>query len=101
ARTTTPDRPVTQVAEVMRRHRVNQLPVIDPDTERLVGIVTRSDLLRVFARTDAEICVEITDEVLAHIPETDRARVQVAVLDGAVTLRGRVRHHSTIKDIMH
>ncbi|MFE8993033.1 CBS domain-containing protein [Streptomyces collinus] len=48
------DATVAEAARVMARHRVERLPVVD-DEERLVGIVTRRDLLQVFLRPDPEI----------------------------------------------
>ncbi|MBE9046386.1 CBS domain-containing protein [Pleurocapsales cyanobacterium LEGE 10410] len=43
--TITPDAPVSQAAELMLNQRINRLPVVD-QTERLVGIITRNDLLK-------------------------------------------------------
>jgi CBS domain-containing protein len=39
-----PDTPVTGVAEKMARYRVRRIPVVDGD-ERLIGIVSRDDLV--------------------------------------------------------
>jgi acetoin utilization protein AcuB len=39
-----PDRPLDEAAEIMRKHRLGSLPVLD--RERLVGVVTETDLLR-------------------------------------------------------
>jgi hypothetical protein len=50
-----------------------------------VGIVTRSDLLRAFARSDEEISREI-DDLVRSIPVAPHDPVDVAVLDGDVTL---------------
>lgn len=43
--TIAPDAPISQAADVMLEKRVNRLPVVDR-TEKLIGIVTRNDLLR-------------------------------------------------------
>lgn len=43
--TITPDASVSQAAELILNQRINRLPVID-DAEKLVGIVTRNDLLK-------------------------------------------------------
>ena len=44
---------VAQAARIMCEQRVNRLPVVKGG--KLVGIVTRADLVRAFTRTDAEI----------------------------------------------
>jgi CBS domain-containing protein len=59
ARTADPSPAVAEAAEAMRRHHINQLPVVQPETGALIGIVTRSDLLRVYERDDEEILAEI------------------------------------------
>ena len=43
--TITPDASVSQAAELILNQRINRLPVID-DVGKLVGIVTRNDLLK-------------------------------------------------------
>ena len=43
--TISPDAPVSQAAELMLTKRINRLPVVD-ETEKLVGIVTRDNLLK-------------------------------------------------------
>jgi CBS domain-containing protein len=55
--TITAYRPIAAAARLMLEHGVNRLPVVKND--RLVGIVTRADLVRAFDRTDAEIENEI------------------------------------------
>jgi osmotically-inducible protein OsmY len=59
-----------------------------------VGIVSRSDVLRVFLRTDGEICDEIRREVIARTLWLDPSRLGVTVSDGVVTLEGQVENHS-------
>jgi CBS domain-containing protein len=56
----------------------------------LVGIVSRSDLLRVFLRPDREILDEIVDEVLESTPGLVPGAIRAHVRDGVVTLHGRV-----------
>jgi len=53
-------RPIPVAAALMLEQGVNRLPVVDGG--QLVGIVTRADLVRAFARDDAEIKQEIRDE---------------------------------------
>jgi CBS domain-containing protein len=91
ARTIAPWRPVSAAAAQMLEERVNRLPVVD-DEGRLVGIVTRADLVRAFVRPDAEIERDIRKEVLerALLLETPGA-VTVTVEGGNVMLGGSVR----------
>jgi CBS domain-containing protein len=79
----------------MDRHHVERLPVVD-DADRLVGIISRADLLRVFLRRDLTICEEITAEVLTRTLGLEPASVTVQVTDGRVTLSGIVSHSSLI-----
>ncbi|WP_460917097.1 BON domain-containing protein [Plantactinospora veratri] len=65
------------------------------DRNRLMGIVTRSDLLKVHDRLDAVIRDEVTQRVLRRglmIPAGD---VRAEVDDGLVTLTGRTGRRTT------
>ena len=81
-----PQRPVALAAARMIERGVNRLPVVDEG--RLVGIVTRADLIQAFVRTDAEIAQEIRDDVVVRGLRLERHSVQVEVEDGEVTLTG-------------
>ncbi|WP_030690699.1 CBS domain-containing protein [Streptomyces globisporus] len=84
---------VADAARLMVRRGVERLPVIDEE-ERLVGIVTRRDLLGVYLRPDAEIRRRIREDVLSDAMDLPGYAVDVHVLDGVVTLGGRVRQRS-------
>ena len=86
--------PVAQAARTMNRHRVRRLLVVD-ESDRIIGIISRSDLLRVFLRPDEEIREEIHNDVLEGILRLGRAGVQAQVHEGVVTLRGEVENRST------
>lgn len=75
-------------AAVMLDNRIDRLPVLEG--RRLVGIVTRADLVRAFSRSDEEIEREIREEVLLHTYWIPEGKVQVAVRDGEVTVTGTV-----------
>ncbi len=82
-----PDEPVRYAARLMYARRLQRLPVTGPGG-LLAGIVTRSDVLTVFRRTDEEIRREVTQDVIADGFFTDPARFTVTVHDGIVTLEG-------------
>lgn len=46
-----PDQPAAAAAQLIERHGIKRLPVVD-DLGRLVGIVSRADLVDVYARGD-------------------------------------------------
>src|SRR5262249_21132890 len=83
--TISPTMPVSTAASWMVESGINRLPVVQRDA--LVGIITRHDLVRVFARPDAEIEREIREDALAGTAWPDA--IQVMVKDGEVTLRGQ------------
>ena len=84
-----PERPVSVAAKLMLEHGVNRLPVVK--LGKLVGIVTRADLVRAFTRTDAEIERELREDVLARTMWIEPGRVDVEVRNGVVTLTGRLQ----------
>ncbi|MEU9573574.1 CBS domain-containing protein [Streptomyces massasporeus] len=90
-----PEQRLADAARVMERHRIERLPVVDEE-DRLIGIATRRDLLRVFLRTDEEIRQEIIDEVLTKAMCLPPRTVIVSVHDGTATLEGRLERRSDI-----
>ena len=83
-------RPVAVAARRMLDHGVNRLPVVQQG--RLVGIVTRADLVRAFARPDEQIVDDIRDIVaLQQELWGDEQPVEVRIDAGEVTLAGGVR----------
>ncbi|MEU3065058.1 CBS domain-containing protein [Streptomyces subrutilus] len=93
------ERTVTEAARLMTRRGVERLPVVDEE-DRLVGIVTRRDLLRVFLRPDHEIRRCVIDDVLAETMGIDPEAVGVRVRDGVVTLDGRLARSSQIRVVV-
>lgn len=84
-----PTRSVNEAAALMLTHSVNRLPVVDAHGE-LVGIVTRTDLLRAFIRADVEIEKEIKQDVVLQTLWTTQDKFHIDVEAGEVTLEGRV-----------
>jgi len=91
--TIAPGADVSAAAKAMVDHGVNRLPVLDHG--RLVGIVTRADLLRAFQRSDEEIEREISEDVLLHTLWIDPDSVALVVNEGEITIGGLVENRST------
>ncbi|MFI0980847.1 CBS domain-containing protein [Streptomyces sp. NPDC021093] len=91
---------IAEAARSMARHSVERLPVVDEE-DRLVGIVTRRDLLQVFLRPDDEIRHEVIEEVLVRTLWLPPQSVGVSVTDGVVTLDGQLERLSEIPVAVH
>jgi CBS domain-containing protein len=91
------DAPVTDIVELMEEHRVKRVPVIDGD--RVVGVVSRADLLRALSVTargraqaapdDRTIRESILD-TLAHESWAPKTTLNVTVVNGVVDLWGTI-----------
>jgi hypothetical protein len=68
--------------------------VVDAVTGRLTGVITRSDLLAVYERPDEDIRGEILHGIIEHTLGMPPGRFEVAVVGGAVTIRGHLERHS-------
>jgi CBS domain-containing protein len=88
-----PNRPLAEAATLMLEFKVNRLPVVED--ERLVGIVTRADLVRAFTRSDEELEREIREDVVLQSLWIDPTRIGITVRNGYVTLRGTVETRTT------
>jgi CBS domain-containing protein len=90
-----PDATVAEAARRMHTAQVKRLPVLD-EGGRLVGIVSRADLLKVFNRPDQAIRREIIDEVIVGKFMMDPNRFFIHVTDGVVVLQGRAERRSLL-----
>ncbi|SIM75117.1 CBS domain-containing protein [Micromonospora cremea] len=93
--TTCPQASLPAAARLLDREQVKRLPVLD-DLGRLVGIVSRADLLRVHLRSDAEIREDVVQEVLRRVLAVRDGLVTVEVRHGEVTLAGRLDRRSAV-----
>ncbi|MFE7607070.1 CBS domain-containing protein [Streptomyces celluloflavus] len=85
------DDSLIRAARIMTEQCVERLPVLDEEA-RLVGIVTRRDLLQIFVRPDADIRDEVIDEVMVRALWLSPHTVNVTVHGGVVTLSGDVEN---------
>jgi CBS domain-containing protein len=82
-----PGASVPATARLMHAHNIRRLPVVD-DTGKLLGVVSRRDLISVFLRPDAEIAAqvgELLDEILPAVP----GEIKVTVRNGVVVMTGQ------------
>ncbi|WP_406258207.1 CBS domain-containing protein [Streptomyces chartreusis] len=93
--TARPEWTVVEAARAMERGGVKRLPVVDA-AGRLIGVISRADLLRVFLRGDRAIREEITGDVLIRTLGIPPDAVTAHVVDSRVTLRGVVERRSMI-----
>jgi CBS domain-containing protein len=90
-----PSLSVSAAARRMQKARVKRL-VVENDLGRVVGIVTRSDLLKMHLRPDADLRHDITEEILRQLLAVEPGTVQVEVSEGVVTLLGRLHFRSAV-----
>lgn len=94
---------VSHAAHVMYDRKISCLPVVDGG--RLIGVITRADVLGVFGRTDADIRWEVLDKVILREFLAEPEAFTVTVQDGVVTLMGRPQTaevgHSIVAAVRH
>ena len=95
--TVTEDTPVDRIVHLMEKHRVKRIPV--EREGRLVGIVSRANILRAVANVAADIKpveasdTAIRDRLLAFLKEqrwAPMALIEVTVRNGIVRLYGEI-----------
>ena len=82
-----------EAARVMEHEGIKRIPVVD-ETGRLIGVISRSDILRAFARPDSEIIRELSDDVIRRVLWIDQKRVKIGCENGNLTLSGQLETRS-------
>ncbi|MGH3237693.1 MAG: CBS domain-containing protein [Streptosporangiaceae bacterium] len=95
--TVSPDDTVEHAARLMYDRKVKRLPVVGAGGH-LVGIISRTDVLAVFDRTDEEIRAEIMSQVIPG--RSEPSWYSVLVKDGIVILEGTPETVSIGHDIV-
>jgi osmotically-inducible protein OsmY len=67
---------------------------------RLVGMVTRKDMLKVYQRSDADVAADVASDALTGLVGVEPWQVRSAVRDGTVTLTGQVDRRSLVADVV-
>lgn len=82
-------------AKRMSEAGATRLVVVDRD-DKMVGIVSRSDLLSVFLASDEEILSVVRHNVTEYVLWDDPYAIEVSVYKGIVTLKGQLDRKSMI-----
>jgi signal-transduction protein with cAMP-binding, CBS, and nucleotidyltransferase domain len=90
---------LTEAARRLHAEGIKRLPVVDAGG-RLVGIVSRVDLLKMFLRSDEELQEEIVEDVIFGDLFMAPNRFDVDVQDGVVVLQGRCERRSLIPTVV-
>ncbi|CAL9340147.1 CBS domain-containing protein [Streptomyces sp. enrichment culture] len=90
-----PDWSAVEAARVMERKHIKRLPVVDA-AGRLIGVLSRSDLIQLFLRRDRAIQEEILEDVVTRTLGLPPSAVTVDVNDGTVTLSGTLERKSLV-----
>jgi CBS domain-containing protein len=83
---------VTGAARLMEAARIKRIPVVDEDG-RLVGIVSRRDLVRLYTRPDHEVRQAVIEGVVRSL-WIDPSLLGIRVRSGIVTLTGHLDRKS-------
>jgi CBS domain-containing protein len=82
-------------ARLMRQHAVNQLLVVGEG--RLLGVVSRGDLLKSFLRADEDIRDDVVQGVIHGIMWLNPVEFEVSVIDGVVDISGVIERRSHVE----
>ncbi len=84
-----PDTEIYDAAKLMTFPDIKRLPVVDDDS-RLLGIISRADIVSVFTRPDDVIEDEIREDLIRRVLFIDPDQLNVSVTNGVVTFVGEV-----------
>lgn len=93
--TTPADATLAEAARHMSRSGVRRMPVTD-EHGALTGIVSRGDLISVFARPDDQIAEDVAEQVLRRAMSISPATMGIRVTDGIVDIGGTLERRSLI-----
>ena len=88
-----PDESLFKAAQLLDRHGIKRLPVVD-DEGYLMGILSRGDLVRAMTRSDADLGQDVA-EAIAILGEENFEDLYTDVTGGVVTLSGIADRLST------
>src|SRR5690606_23773279 len=90
-----PDRPIREAAALMVDRKINRLPVVADGN--VIGIITRSDMVRAYLRLDEEILHLVRDDVIRRTLWLDPSSFEIGVSEGIVRISGTIDRRSTAR----
>jgi CBS domain-containing protein len=91
--TITPDATISEAARVMSHRNVKRLPVVDEDG-KLIGIISRADVVNAFTKPDEVIEDEIREDIVRRLLFLEPDAIEVKVDGGVVTLSGELENRT-------
>ncbi len=95
----TSEMPLAAAARLMRKRGVKRLPVVDDG--KLVGIVSRADVLTSYLRADTDIRSDVLEGIVLGTMWLDPSTFEVEVEDGAVRIQGVVDRRSDVEILIN
>ena len=92
-----PDATTSDAAHLMREKGLNHLPVVD-EHRKILGMVSRVDLLAAFLRSDDAVADEVTHFLAGRLQDPDA--VWVEVHDGIVRIEGLVEYRTLVQRLV-
>ncbi|MFH7594138.1 CBS domain-containing protein [Streptomyces racemochromogenes] len=96
--TVSKDATIPAAARLMARRHLKRLPVVDGEG-RLIGVVSRGDLLKVYLRPDADIAAEVRELIMYQLIPRGSAEIHVHVASGVAHLYGSLTD-PTLEDVV-
>jgi len=87
--TVSPDATLVEAARTMTTHGVKRLPVVTREG-KLVGVISRRDVVAAFTRPDELIEDEIREDILRRLLFLDPALLDISVESGVVHISGEL-----------
>lgn len=87
--TISPEASVSEAAKVMVVNEIKRLPVVG-EGNRLLGIISRMDVVAIFTRPDEVIEDEIREDLIRRVLFVDPEEISVTVDEGIVALDGEI-----------
>ena len=87
-----PESDHAEAARLMQKEGIKRIPVVVAG--RIIGLISRADMLKAYVRSDQEIIDEIRGHVMKDILWIDSRRVDVECVDGNVILSGHLETKS-------
>jgi CBS domain-containing protein len=94
--TIAPDATLGEAARLMTSRNVKRLPVVNREG-RLVGIISRADVVNAFTKPDDVIEDEVREDIIRRLLFLDPETVGVSVRDGVVYLEGELENRTEVQ----